>query len=288
MNSKRSLQIEMEGLTGLRSLVETYEEIAARRMQKVREEVLIARQFLDGLAGVFGEVRAAQKGETRLSAGKSALPNNGRTVAVFISANAGLYGDIVERTLNKFLDYVAESGSEAVVVGKLGVKLVQQRRPQLLYNYFDLSDDMIEVKGLAMIMRYLLQFEKIVVFYGKFKSLLNQEVMADPVSGDQLYQEQETLRLRSGQGERPIGYLFEPELPRVLQFFESQILTTIFEQTVHESQLAKFASRLLSLDRAVDNVQKRMGQVRFLGQRLSHRLKAKDQLGLMAGVSLWG
>ena len=61
MNSKRSLQIEMEGLTGLRSLVETYEEIAAQRMQKVREEVLIARQFLDGLAGVFGEVRAAQK-----------------------------------------------------------------------------------------------------------------------------------------------------------------------------------------------------------------------------------
>ncbi len=286
MNSKRSLQIEMEGLTGLRSLVETYEEIAAQRMQKVREEVLIARQFLDGLAGVFGEVRAAQKTEARLPAGKPALPNNGRTIAVFISANAGLYGDIVERTLNKFLDYVTESGSEAVVVGKLGVKLVQQRRPQLLYNYFDLSDDAIEVKGLAMIMRYLLQFEKIVVFYGKFRSLLNQEVMADPVSGDQLYK---GLEGQSDKGaEKKLEYLFEPELPRVLQFFESQILTTIFEQTVHESQLAKFASRLLSLDRAVDNVQKRMGQVRFLGQRLSHRLKAKDQLGLMAGVSLWG
>ena len=287
MNSKRSLQIEMEGLLGLRSLVETYEEIAARRMQKVREEVLIARQFLDGLAGVFGEVKAAQKVEARLpAAGRSALPNNGRTVAVFISANAGLYGDIVERTLNKFLDYVVESGSEAVVVGKLGVKLVQQRRPQLLYNYFDLSDDMIEVKGLAMIMRYLLQFEKIVVFYGKFKSLLNQEVMADPVSGDQLYKEPSSAKASEGQAK--LQYLFEPELPRVLQFFESQILTTIFEQAVHESQLAKFASRLLSLDRAVDNVQKRMGQVRFLGQRLSHRLKAKDQLGLMAGVSLWG
>ena len=256
--------------------METYEEIAAQRMQKVRAEVVLARQFLDGLAQVFAEVRAAQAGQEA----RSTLANNGRTVAVFISANAGLYGDIVERILNSFLDYVAKSGSEAVVVGRLGVKLIQQRRPQLLYNYFDLSDDKIEIKELAMIMRYLLQFAKIVVFYGKFKSLVNQEVAADPVSGDQLYKETSSSD--------HAGYIFEPELPRVLQFFESQILTTIFEQAVHESQLAKFASRLLSLDRAVDNVGKRMQQLRFLRQRLSHRLKAKDQLGLMAGVSLWG
>ena len=284
MNSKRSLQIEMEGLTGLKSLVETYEGIAAQRMQKVRAEVVLARQFLDGLAQVFAEVRAAQAGQEA----RSTLANNGRTVAVFISANAGLYGDIVERILNSFLDYVAKSGSEAVVVGRLGVKLIQQRRPQLLYNYFDLSDDKIEIKELAMIMRYLLQFAKIVVFYGKFKSLVNQEVAADPVSGDSLYQPDQPDQPDQQDQQNQHGYLFEPELPRVLQFFESQILTTIFEQVVHESQLAKFASRLLSLDRAVDNVGKRMQQLRFLRQRLSHRLKAKDQLGLMAGVSLWG
>ena len=81
--------------------------------------------------------------------------------------------------------------------------------------------------------------------------------------------------------------MFEPKIADVLEFFEGQMLTTMFEQTVHESQLAKFASRLMSLDTAVDNINKKVGQLNQAGVRLKHRLDGRKQLSRIAGMSLW-
>ncbi len=272
MATKRQLETEKLGLVEIKSLVEAYEEIAAGQMQKVRSAVLTAREFLGGLAEVFGEVKFNYPVERKKRLGK--------TVAVWISANAGLYGDIVERSFDLFADYLAKNQAEAVVVGRLGTKMMADRLPKQLYNYYDLEDGRVEVEDLGLIMRYLLQFQKIVVFYGQFKSLVNQVPVATSVSGDEIYQGGQ-----GGQGKH--RYLFEPKIAEVLEFFEGQMLTTMFEQTVHESQLAKFASRLMSLDGAVENIDKKVGQLGQAGVRLKHRLDGRKQLSRIAGISLW-
>ena len=195
MMTKRSITDEIDGLVGLKGLVETYEEVAAGRMQNVRKAVLTARDFLQGLSGVFVEVKTNYNEQVILLVRKkkggretnSSLNRNGRTVAVWISANAGLYGDIVEKTFSAFESFVQENKPEVVIVGRLGVRQMAERLPQVLYNYFGLEDDRVEPEELGEIMRYLLQFEKILVFHGLFKSLVNQESVATPVSGDELY-----------------------------------------------------------------------------------------------------
>ncbi|MEK7155179.1 MAG: F0F1 ATP synthase subunit gamma [Patescibacteria group bacterium] len=292
MMTKRSIADEIDGLLGLKGLVETYEEVAAGRMQKVRLAVLTARDFLQGLSGVFIEVKANYNEQVTMLVRKkkggretkSSLNRNGKTVAVWISANAGLYGDIVEKTFSAFEAFVNENKPDVVVIGRLGVRQMTERMPQVLYNYFGLEDDRVGPEELGEIMRYLLQFEKILVFHGLFKSLVNQEAVTTPVSGDELYQPSSA---EAPEGQAKHQYLFEPELAKVLQFFESQILVTLFEQAVHESQLAKFASRLMSLDRAVDNIDKRLAVMTLAGQRLRHTVAGKKQQGLMSGVSLW-
>lgn len=272
MNSKRSSQMEMEGLTSLKSLVETYEEIAARQMQKVRTAVLTAREFLQGLAEIFGEVKS--------NSTQPQLGRGGKTVAVWISANAGLYGDIVSRSFELFADYLDKNPAEAVVVGRLGTKIMAERLPKTLYNYYDLEDNRVEVEDLGLVMRYLLQFQKIVVFYGQFKSLVNQVPIVTSVSGDELYEIKPEEQKRH-------QYLFEPGIAQVLEFFEGQMLTTMFEQTVHESQLAKFASRLMTLDGAVENIDKKVRQLNQMGVRLKHRTDGRKQLSRISGMSLW-
>ena len=272
MASKRQLEIEKKGLIEIKSLVEAYEEIAAGKMQKVRSAVLTARDFLSGLSEIFGEVKFNYPQKTRLE-------KKGKTVAVWISANAGLYGDIVGRSFDVFADFLAKNQEvETVVVGRLGTKMMADRSPKILYNYYDLEDDRVEVEDLVLIMRYLLQYQKIIVFYGQFKSLVNQVPVATSVSGDQLYQQNQQNQHQ---------YLFEPKIGDVLEFFEGQMLTTMFEQTVHESQLAKFASRLISLDSAVENIDRKVGQLNQEGMRLKHRLDGRKQLNRIAGMSLW-
>ena len=265
---------EKLGLIEIKSLVEAYEEIAAGKMQDVRTAVLTAREFLQGLAEVFGEVKFNYK--------TSRIVKKGQTVAVWISANAGLYGDVVGKSFELFADYLAKNRAEVVVVGRLGTKMMADRLPKVLYNYYDLEDDRVEAEDLVLIMRYLLQYQKIVVFYGQFKSLVNQ--VPASVSGDEIYQPSSA---EASEGQARHQYLFEPKIADVLEFFEGQMLTTMFEQTVHESQLAKFASRLMSLDTAVDNINKKVGQLNQAGVRLKHRLDGRKQLSRIAGMSLW-
>lgn len=273
MINKRLLSEERQSLTGLWSLVEVYEEVAAARMQGVRGAVLASRQFLEEMLAVFGRVREVYKKK-----GFSGLAKNGRTVAVFLSANAGLYGGIVDKTFEKFVQFAQENECDLVVVGKLGVKMMADRKVNKLYNYYDFPDDSVDPESLILVMRYLLQFEKIIVFYGKFRSILAQDPVMTAVSG-------ENLEVKTT-GER-VEYIFEPTIEEIAEVFEGQILASLFEQTLHESQLAKFASRLLNLDRSWENIGKNLELVERQELWWRRKTRNRKQLATMAGMSLW-
>lgn len=278
--TKKQIVLEREGLVGLKNLVEVYQEIAAVRMQRVRGAVVQSRLFMQGLVEVFSKVRVAYaRGSGKKKIGRRL---NGRTVAVLVSANSGLYGDIVDRTFMEFGKYVKENKSDVVVLGKLGVKLMADRMPEVLYNYFDFLDEGIDMEGFELVMRYLIQFERIVVFHGQFRSILDQRPMLTKVSGEEI------VTAEMGKKEGGASYLFEPSVEEIANLFEGEILASIFEQTLHESQLAKFASRMLSLDRSIDNIEKRLGKVKMDEVRVLHKVRNRKQLNTIAGITLWG
>jgi len=284
MISKIQIKAETDGLNSLKGLVEVYVEVASSRMQKVRNAVLQSRQFLEGLLEVFKRVKAASvtSSET-ITINRS---RNGKTVAVFVSANSGLYGDIVDRTFEIFSRAVTKENPDLVILGKLGLKMMNDELPGRLYNYYDFSDEGVDIDSFQMIMRYLLQFEKILVFYGKFKTIMNQEPVMTSVSGDAEIAVTDVVVGPETQ-KRAKMYLFEPSLEEIAKVFNGEILASIFEQTLHESQLAKFASRMLALDTSEENIDKRLAKIRLEEVRLEHKIQNKKQLSTMSGLNLW-
>jgi len=273
MISKKQIKSEFEGLLSLKNLVEVYEEVAAMRMQKVRGAVLQSRQFQDGLMEVFMRVKSAYR-KQQIPEKALHRTNNGRSVAVFVSANAGLYGDIVNKIFDAFEAFVRKNDPDVVILGKLGVAMMSDRLPNKLYNYFDFSDEGVDQESFVLVMRYLIQFEKILVFFGKFKTLLSQEPTILPVSGDTL--EDQLSRALGVAGKS--DYLFEPSVYDVAM---------MFEQALHESQLAKFASRMLALDSAVDNIEKGLVKVKVRERKMRHRDLNRGQLETISGISMW-
>lgn len=277
--TKRTLFLESQNLRALKSLVETYEELAAMKMQRVRTDVVAARKFSEGLSSILVEVESNYQKRTNDQMYTS-LNRNGKSVAVFIASDQGLYGDIVYRIYDKFIDFVRNNETEIVVLGKLGSKIISQRNPDLLFNFYDFADDSIHRKSLTSIMRYLLQYEKIFVFSGKMESLVSQVPTVTNISG-------EKVDLSNWKKQKTIWYLFEPSLEKILSIFEGEILASVFEQSIHESQLAKFASRLINLDRSVESIDGKMKDVSLQRRRLIHKSGNKKQLSTLAGISLW-
>lgn len=288
MRNRRNLLAELYELGNFQSLTETFTEIAATKMQRVRDSVVKSREYVDGINVIFGDIKTTYEVEIkRISKGnreKSLRKHNGKTAVVFISANTGLYGDIVRRVFYKFVEDVKKSPADAVIVGKSGKKMVTEEGVNLENaNYFDYPDDAIDFEALKPIMTLLTQYEKVVVHYGKFESIVNQTPTASDITGGSSTGPQ----VASNNPAAATSYLIEPTLEEVMTFFENEIITSVFVQTVHESQLAKFASRMLYMDSANQRIKDQIKATEFEKQRLKHQSANKKQLQTLSSVSLW-
>lgn len=287
MKSKKDITEDITRLHVLSQVVQAYEEIAATRMQKIRQSVLKNRAFLDGVSVVFSTVKLSYKKEverlTKEKKGKDVSlqfsKTNGKTVCVLLSANTGLYGAIMQQTFDLFLQTSQRIHADAVIIGKLGVSFLKTASPNLPYTTFDLPDGLIQPQQLHEIILYLLAYEKIIVFHGTFESIITQVPTTSALSGD--------ISEKMTATKQQTKYLFEPSLPEVMATFEKEIFASLFEHSVHESQLSKFASRMVLLDTALQNIQKELSTAVFEEKKLKHTSQNSKQQTMLSGKSLW-
>lgn len=286
MVSRKEVIEEFGRLTTFKDIFETYEEIAASRMQAVRTSVIRSRTFVDGLNSVFAQVKESYKDKIaqilkRNKSGKQAptfIKRNGKTVFVLLSSNTGLYGDVIERTFSLFARLVQKEKTDAVIIGRIGLELFKNADLPISYNYFDFPDASINDQDLKKIITYLIQYEKIFVVYGRFENIISQEPVVTGISGDIPAQENTGPKLK---------YLFEPSLDQIMEFFEKEMFASIFEQTIYESQLAKFAARMSSLETRVEKIKERLKEVALEKDKIKHRTMNKKQLETFSTMVLW-
>ena len=291
MATRKYIETEIESLASLGGVVSTYKEIAATRITRTRNSVVKSHNFLSEINKIFEQVKSSYKSEVkRLAKQKkvkdmsklSFVKHNSKTIYVFISSNTGLYGDIVERTFRLFEKNVKASDAAISVIGRLGLSLLQAANFPPPYIYFDFPDQTVNEAKLREIAAYLIRFEKVVVFYQEFQTIVKQEPVVSDISGNALSTSNATSSPTP-----VVKFLFEPSLEGILEFFEKQIFSSILEQTIRDSQLAKFASRLVTLDAAAENIHKRIFRMAFEATRLKHREKNKKQNQTFSSMKLW-
>lgn len=289
MISKDSIQGQIENLDQLDSMVTTYEEIAASRIKQSRESVLRSRSFMSDISLVFFDVIASYKKQVELLMKIKRAKNlkdfsfinkNGRTLYLLVSANTGLYGNITKRTFDLFLNNTKEKDVDIAIIGKLGQIMWQAEKIKNKYFYFDFPDQNVNKELLKNILDFIISYQKVVVFYGKFQNLVTQEPTYSDVSGTTPPSQQPN----EGQN---LKYFFEPSLEKVLEFFEKQIFSSIFEQVVRESQLAKIASRMTTLNSASENIKTQLSGLTIQRNRIFHQIQNKKQLQTFSSRILW-
>lgn len=291
MINKQTVQQELDQLQGLIMLVETYETIAGTSVRRIRNSVLANRTFHMGLNRMFREITTAYKKEVEYMMKKNKIKTQGsdvslirrtkQTVFMVLSANTGLYGDVINRTFAAFMAEIKRTQGDAVIVGRMGKIFFENMMPGSPFTYFDFPDNSIAIENLKQISEFLAQYEKVIAFYGVFKNLLTQEVRASIVSGAELSTEK-----TEGQTVQP--YFFEPSLEEITLFFENEIFASLLEQVFQESRLAKLAARMVLLDRAIIAIEGEIKHTILKKQQVHHRTANRQLLNSLSGVMLWG
>lgn len=289
MITRKKLVNEIQDLVALEGMIIAYEEIAANRMRRIKNSVLRNREFLNGLTDIFAAVKNSYKEEVERLLQENKKRNKGlakaslivkkeRTVVVLLSASSGLYGDIIKRTFDEFAQYVTTNDVDIVIIGKLGKRLAGTLGKD--FTYFELSDSAQDPEGVVKILEFLSQYEHILVFHGKFKDILNQLPARTYITG-------EDLSAKIAVQAKVVKSIFEPSLEQLLVFFETQILSALFDQTLYESSLSKFTSRMISLDQAAVNIHGRLDDTKLRSKKFKHIAYNKSQSNMLAGLVLW-
>ena len=287
MVTKKELKNETEFLTTLRGVLETYEEVAATKMTRIRSSVLESRDFLLEINTIFQQVKSSYRDQVNQLMKQKRIKDpskltfinhNGKTLYIFISANTGLYGEIIRRTYDVFIENLKKEPGDVVILGNVGLEMFNAGKIKAPLTYFDFPDNKIDNTIVQKITEHIIKYEKVLVFYEQFSNVINQSPIVTNISGNPLPWEKTGPQVK---------YFFEPSLEKIMEFFEKEIFAAIFQQTIFESELAKFAVRMVSLDIASENAKNKLKQVSIVESRIKHQENNRKQLEKFSSIMLW-
>lgn len=293
--NKNQLLEQVDLVETLNVLAHAYEEISVMRMQKVRASVISTRVFLEKLAEIFYDVKKSyrkeilalmqSKNRNKKNFTFSTITKNGKSANVMMTSNARLYGDIGRKVFTLFMESIKKDpNADVVLVGRMGKDFFDgQSAFKKEYLYFEIPDNDVKIQDIRPIVEKLMVYDKVNVFYGQFTNLMTQQAVASSVSGDQPFGSDATGLSE----EEKFTFFFEPSLEKVLNFFEHQVFGSLFKQTIHESELARLASRARAMESAISNIEKEEAVLKVESRKFKKRLEDKKRLEGLSGMALW-
>lgn len=285
MATLKKINQELKTISTINLIANIYQEIAHLRMAEIRQRVLQTREFLEQLTYVYNLIKKSYFAhlETKSSKKKNSeksffIKKKKNKILIFLSVNEIFYGTLILNIWKKVLEYIEKNETDLAVVGKVGKYLAENNGLGDKIFYFELNDDKPEKDKIQGIINFIKEYEKISVIHGKFETILSQTPTIIDIS-ESVSSDKETGELKK--------YLFEPSPKKVLEFFETEIVSTIFNQTVLEHKLARYAARMVSMYQAGENAKKTKVGLEKIKNKLWWQTLDKKQSEIFSSFNLW-
>lgn len=279
MPTLKEIDENLEMISTIKNIAGTYQEIANLRMRQIREKVLKNRKFFEELANTYQRIKSAYL----LSFKKREAEKRGfrfrkkkGTVVVYFSANKFFYGTLTSDIWAKILDFLKRERADLAVVGRMGKYLAEGSGFGHKMFYFELDDVRPEEEKIKGILEFIEDYKRIIVFHGRYETALFQRPVKNEISTGLPFKKVENVK----------SYLFEPSPEAVLEFFETEIIATLFNQCILEHQLAKHAARVMAMYRATENAKNSEQRLRSIKNKLERQNLNKKQIEFFSSLKL--
>ncbi len=280
----KEIKENLKAISNIETITMAYQEIANLRMNEIRQIVLSNREFIEELSRVYTLAKKAylsllKTGGKAMKKEESFIKRNRGKVAVFLSCNKpSFYGTLILDIWQEIQGDLKEKEVDLVTVGRMGKYLAEISEWRLKMFYFELNDEKPERERVKEIMEFLKNYEEIIIFHGRFHTVLSQKVVQTNISGG--------ITLKEKLGEVK-SYLFEPSPEAVLEFFETELMSAFFNQALLEHRLSRYATRIVAMYQATKNAKEIREKLKIEQKKLERQLLNKKQIEVFSGFQLW-
>lgn len=259
MPTIRELKDTIEEGRALEALTQSYSEISAAKLKRIRRGIEQNRVFYNEIASLYFTIKQVAETRKRLQTQNvvDLLSHPGRaqfipqkeikkTLTILLTSNYRFYG-ILENNLIRF--YVQNSNrasTDHLVVGKTGAAYLKEIKTPFPFDTIVFEKDIPTETELSELVKKTRGYDRILVFHSQFRTVLYQAPFIRDIT---------QAEYEAAMPKHVIDYIFEPEIDKILAFFDTQISGLMLEQTFLESELARTAARLISMDTAETNAQ---------------------------------
>jgi F-type H+-transporting ATPase subunit gamma len=285
MATLKSIKEELKIISAIKELAESYQEIASLKVNKIKNEVLKNREFFKEIIELYKRIKSAKKDLVSKSL-KEKKDLAEKTAIVVISANHFFYGPLLLNIWNEAKNYftkIDEQKRDIIIVGRIAKYYAEREKLGHKIFYFEISDDNPEEKKLIELIEFITNYKKIIVFHGKYEGAINQKVEITEIAAESILKKEGAPRKHK---EEKISYIFEPSKEEIIDFFEAEIVATIFNQTILEHQLARYASRVISMYQSIENAKKTEKMLSLTKNKVEREILNKKQSELFANLLL--
>lgn len=258
---------------GLKTLAESYTEIASLKLKQIRDDVERNRAFFEELTSVYGIVKQI--------ASKEKLTVNFKTkdtISIIMTSNYRFYGNINTRLADTFYKQIQTYQTDLLVIGKTGQQLLKPLPKTTRATFVVLKRDMPDDDELQALAKYIQPYNRILVYYPQFKSVLVQlPVIKDITQSQRTLQDTQTQALSEN-----MGFILEPEIAEMLVFFDSQITALLLQEAFLESELSRTSSRLIAMDQAQSNADQYVNEQKSV---LIHTTRAITNMKILETIN---
>jgi ATP synthase F1 gamma subunit len=247
----------MSRLAETRRLVEDYQtaelitgalqDIGSTKMKAMRGQFEENARFFAGIREVYSIVKThALEGSVTALTHEPAEHRPGRDIYIALTSNKRFYGTLNRDIMRAFAQTVRRSEeADFLVVGQTGAQYLDEAplSHPISRTQFE-NDRPTEVEMRELFSRIGTGYRRVFILYPHFVNPFRQ----DPVMTD-ITQTPEGLVTPEEKAE----YIFEPEIPRMLEFFEAQVRRVLFERVILETELARVAARAMKMRNAREN-----------------------------------
>ncbi len=265
---------------GLKSLAESYTEIASIKLKHIRNDVERNRAFFDELTKVYAHVKnLAIKEKVKLNF------KTKDTVSIIMTSNYRFYGNINTKLSEVYYAETKRYKTDKVIIGKTGQEYLRHSSDMSTANFVVFNSDMPNEVELQNLANFIQPYSRVLIYYSQLKSVLVQLPVIKDItqSGNSVNQSD-----KAGTGlPDDLGFILEPEISEMLVFFDTQINAILLQEAFLEAELSRTAARLISMDQAQTNADdyiKKQQTLLGINRRLVQNMRVIETINAFAKV----
>lgn len=253
-----------------------FTEISFLRIKRLRASFEKNTRFYKEITDLYHIVKENSAKLQKKARKKEALS----TIRIAVTSNSHFYGNLTAEVMRVFLEDIKKNtGDGVMVIGQTGISNLLLKLNPEKFQALRFESDFPLKKEVLSVIDQTVTYGRVLLYYPKFLSILSQKASVLDIT-----QTTEPEKTPSGK----IEYIFEPELSKIVDFFEKQVRSLLFIRTIMETELSRTAARLMSMSSAGERAEELIKGRKVAYYKAAKSLRNARLLETFSSIVEWG